>query len=266
MLRRGSITTRGSARSSRCTGRSTSSSGRCELDVDRRFLQGPPVIVAIERSRQGRTDDVPGRVRRGHGNEDRGAVPDRRRYAGAGSCARRSAPPVASASSTSAAARLLLRRAGRGGGAVRVGGRRRLRARRCSSSPPAAPGTERRARLQDAVSLPVDDASFDAAVRASARVRPRPDGGPGRDAPSPSTAGGWSCGTSTGRRSPCTLDSASPSVCCAPGTSTSPTPPCRAHSPRLRAAGFEEVRMQAHPFSTCELDPDTYGARPWSRW
>ena len=26
------------------------------------------------------------------------------------------------------------------------------------------------------------------------------------------------------------------------------------------AAGFEQVRMQAHPFTTCELDPETYGA------
>jgi arsenite methyltransferase len=29
--------------------------------------------------------------------------------------------------------------------------------------------------------------------------------------------------------------------------------------PRMRSVGFEDVRMQAHPFSTCELDPETYG-------
>ena len=30
-------------------------------------------------------------------------------------------------------------------------------------------------------------------------------------------------------------------------------------APRLRSAGFEDVRMQAHPFTTCEFDPETYG-------
>ena len=34
----------------------------------------------------------------------------------------------------------------------------------------------------------------------------------------------------------------------------------RTLSARLRAAGFEDVRMEAHPFATAELDPDTYGA------
>ena len=29
---------------------------------------------------------------------------------------------------------------------------------------------------------------------------------------------------------------------------------------RLRSAGFNEVHMDAHSFSTCELDPETYGA------
>jgi arsenite methyltransferase len=29
---------------------------------------------------------------------------------------------------------------------------------------------------------------------------------------------------------------------------------------RLRSAGFEDVRMEAHPFATCGLDPETYGA------
>jgi SAM-dependent methyltransferase len=33
----------------------------------------------------------------------------------------------------------------------------------------------------------------------------------------------------------------------------------RTLGPRLRSAGFEQVRMQAHPFSTCEFDPETYG-------
>ena len=34
----------------------------------------------------------------------------------------------------------------------------------------------------------------------------------------------------------------------------------RALAPLLRSAGFEEVRMQAHPFATSEFDLDTYGA------
>jgi SAM-dependent methyltransferase len=29
--------------------------------------------------------------------------------------------------------------------------------------------------------------------------------------------------------------------------------------PRLRSAGFDEVRMEAHPFATCEFDHETYG-------
>jgi ubiquinone/menaquinone biosynthesis C-methylase UbiE len=33
----------------------------------------------------------------------------------------------------------------------------------------------------------------------------------------------------------------------------------RTLGPRLRSAGFDEVRMHAHPFSTCEFDPETYG-------
>jgi arsenite methyltransferase len=34
----------------------------------------------------------------------------------------------------------------------------------------------------------------------------------------------------------------------------------RTLGPRLRSAGFEEVHMDAHPFATCEFDPETYGA------
>lgn len=34
----------------------------------------------------------------------------------------------------------------------------------------------------------------------------------------------------------------------------------RTLGPRLRSAGFEEVRMEAHAFATSELDPETYGA------
>ena len=30
-------------------------------------------------------------------------------------------------------------------------------------------------------------------------------------------------------------------------------------APRLRSVGFEHVRMHAHPFATCEFDPQTYG-------
>lgn len=34
----------------------------------------------------------------------------------------------------------------------------------------------------------------------------------------------------------------------------------RTLGPRMRSVGFREVRMRAHPFCTCELDPETYGA------
>jgi arsenite methyltransferase len=34
----------------------------------------------------------------------------------------------------------------------------------------------------------------------------------------------------------------------------------RTLGPRLRSAGFNDVRMEAHSFSSCELDPETYGA------
>jgi arsenite methyltransferase len=34
----------------------------------------------------------------------------------------------------------------------------------------------------------------------------------------------------------------------------------RTLKPLLRAAGFDDVRMEAHPFATVEFDPDTYGA------
>jgi arsenite methyltransferase len=33
----------------------------------------------------------------------------------------------------------------------------------------------------------------------------------------------------------------------------------RTLAPRMRSVGFEQVRMQAHPFSTCEFEPETYG-------
>jgi SAM-dependent methyltransferase len=33
----------------------------------------------------------------------------------------------------------------------------------------------------------------------------------------------------------------------------------RTLGPRLRSAGFENVRMEAHPFATCEFDPESYG-------
>jgi arsenite methyltransferase len=29
---------------------------------------------------------------------------------------------------------------------------------------------------------------------------------------------------------------------------------------RLRVAGFNDIEMVAHPFASCELDPETYGA------
>ena len=33
----------------------------------------------------------------------------------------------------------------------------------------------------------------------------------------------------------------------------------RTLAPSLRAVGFEDVRVQAHPLATVELDPETYG-------
>ena len=34
----------------------------------------------------------------------------------------------------------------------------------------------------------------------------------------------------------------------------------RTLAPQLRVAGFEQVRMDAHSFATCDLNPETYGA------
>jgi arsenite methyltransferase len=33
----------------------------------------------------------------------------------------------------------------------------------------------------------------------------------------------------------------------------------RTLAPRLRAAGFEDVRVEAHAFATADFDPDSYG-------
>jgi hypothetical protein len=161
-------------------------------------------------------------------------------------------------------ARLLLRRAGSGGGAVRVGGRRRLepgdararrpplrRARRRRASPGRRRLAARRRRQLRR-----------RAVRAGARVRPRPDRLPGRDPPGPSTGRAGGVGHRLGdgllraglrpRR-----------TCAAPGTSTHPPLPATHTRPGC-AAGFDEIRMEAHSFSTCELDPrPTRGPAPF---
>jgi hypothetical protein len=34
----------------------------------------------------------------------------------------------------------------------------------------------------------------------------------------------------------------------------------RTLAPAMRAAGFEQVEMEAHSFATADFDPDTYGA------
>ncbi len=156
------------------------------------------------------------------------------RCAGAGSSARRSASPLASASSTSAAgpastAPSWQRRWGR---LARWSAS--TRARRCSSSPPAAaPGTSASSFALQTPSrcLSTTPASTPrCACKCSSTSPTRRWRWPRCTEPF-DRAGGCSCGTSTGRRSPCTRwTPPSASVCCAPGTSTSPTPPCRAHS------------------------------------
>ena len=132
-----------------------------------------------------------------------------------------------------------------------------LAARRCSGYP----GVELRAG--EAVALPVDDASFDAAVCVQVleyvsdptvalaeihrALRPR-----GRVVV-------WDVDWAT--VSLHALDSALTDRVLQAWDEhlTHPSLP-RTLSPRLRSVGFADVRMQAHSFSSCELDPETYGA------
>ncbi len=132
-----------------------------------------------------------------------------------------------------------------------------LAARRCAGQP----GVE--LRSADAVSLPVDDASFDAALCVQVLEY----------VPDPTVAltemhralrpGGrvvvWDVDWAT--VSLHALDSALTERVLRAWDEhlTHPSLP-RTLGSRLRSAGFEEVSMEAHSFSTCELDPETYGA------
>ena len=115
----------------------------------------------------------------------------------------------------------------------------------------------------DATSLPVSDGSFDGVLCVPGpRVRGRPDRGPGPDAPGAAagrTSGGLGC-----RLEHRVASLPGPRTyrcrCCAPGTSTWHTRSLpRTLGTRLRAAGFEDVRMEAHAFATSEFDSDGYG-------
>ena len=132
-----------------------------------------------------------------------------------------------------------------------------LAARRCAGHV----GVE--LRSADAVSLPVDDASFDAALCVQVLEY----------VPDPTVAlaemhralrpGGravvWDIDWAT--VSLHALDAAlTERVLCAWDDHLTYSSLPRTLALRLRSAGFEEVRMQAHSFSSCELDPETYGA------
>jgi arsenite methyltransferase len=132
-----------------------------------------------------------------------------------------------------------------------------LAARRCAEHE----GVE--LRPADAVSLPVDDASFDAALCVQV-LEYVPD-------PTVALAEMHRALRPGGRVVVWDIDWATVSLHALDAALTErvlrawdehlthPSLP-RTLGPRLRSAGFEEVRMQAHPFSTCELDPETYGA------
>jgi SAM-dependent methyltransferase len=115
----------------------------------------------------------------------------------------------------------------------------------------------------DAVSLPVDDASFDAALCVQVLEY----------VPDPAAAlaemhralrpGGrvvvWDVDWATVSLHALDSDLTERVLRAWDEHLTHPSLP-RTLGPRLRSAGFEEVCMEAHPFSTCELDPQTYGA------
>ena len=132
-----------------------------------------------------------------------------------------------------------------------------LAARRCAGHE----GVE--LRQADAVALPVDDASFDAALCVQVLEYVRDPTAALGEMHRALRAGGrvvvWDIDWAT-----VSLHSHDPA-----GTErvlrawdehlVHPSLP-RTLGPRLRSAGFEEVRMEAHPFATCEFNPETYGA------
>ena len=132
-----------------------------------------------------------------------------------------------------------------------------LAARRCA----AHEGVE--LRQADAVSLPVDDASFDAALCVQV-LEYVPD-------PTVALAEMYRALRPGGRVVVWDVDWATVSLHALDSALTGrvlrawdehlthPSLP-RTLGPRLCSAGFEEVCMEAHPFSTCELDPEFYGA------
>jgi arsenite methyltransferase len=132
-----------------------------------------------------------------------------------------------------------------------------LAARRCAG----LEGVE--LRPADAVSLPVDDASFDAALCVQV-LEYVPD-------PTVALAEMRRALRPGGRVVVWDIDWATVSMHALDSALTErvlrawdhhlahPSLP-RTLGPQLRSAGFEEVRMEAHPFSTSELDPETYGA------
>ena len=117
-------------------------------------------------------------------------------------------------------------------------------------------------READATSLPVPDADFDRALAvqvleyvrgragraggvASSAAPGRPRGGVGRRLGHPVLARDRRGADATGARR----------VGQAPDASVA----AAELAPELRDAGFEDVRMDAHPFATTELIPDAYG-------
>jgi arsenite methyltransferase len=132
-----------------------------------------------------------------------------------------------------------------------------LAARRCAGHA----GVE--LRTADAVSLPVDDASFDAAVCVQV-LEYVPD-------PTVALAEMHRALRPGGRVIVWDIDWATVSLHALDSALTErvlrawdqhlthPSLP-RTLASQLRAAGFDEVRMEAHPFTTCEHDPETYGA------
>jgi arsenite methyltransferase len=114
-----------------------------------------------------------------------------------------------------------------------------------------------------AVSLPVDDASFDAALCVQV-LEYVPD-------PTAALAGMYRALRPGGRLlvwdvdwATVSLHSNDPARCervlrAWDEHLVHPSLP-RTLGPRLRSAGFDEVRMEAHPFVSCEFDPETYGA------
>jgi ubiquinone/menaquinone biosynthesis C-methylase UbiE len=118
-------------------------------------------------------------------------------------------------------------------------------------------------RRGDALSLPVDDGSFDAALCVQVLEYIRDPIAALTEMRRALRPGGrvvvwdidWatvSLNSDDHARSECVLRAWDEHL-------VHPTLP-RTLGSRLRSAGFEEVRMEAHPFATCDFDPETYGA------